>query len=111
MDTINPEAPEISITPAISIPPVTLTGGTLSWPATCYYGKYYLYKMTNNGNWQKIYEVKSNAATISVDLIDTALQIADLLKTEGGNTIYHRFRVQVENSSGLLNITQNEITI
>ncbi|MBK9477681.1 MAG: hypothetical protein IPO70_11140 [Bacteroidetes bacterium] len=111
VDTINPEAPEISFTPALSNPPVTLIDVNLSWPSTCYNGKYYLYKMTNNGNWQKIYEVKSNAATISVDLIDTSLQIADLVKTEGGNTIYHRFRVQVENSSGLLNITQNEITI
>jgi hypothetical protein len=68
--------------------------------------------MTNSGNWQKIYEVKSNAANISVDLIETDLQTANLEKTDiDGNTIYHRFRVQVENSSGLLNISQNEKTI
>ena len=68
--------------------------------------------MTNSGNWRKIYMVKSNAATISVALDDTDLQTANLEKTDSnGVTIYHRFRVQAENSSGLLNIRQNEKTI
>jgi hypothetical protein len=56
--------------------------------------------------------VKSNDPVISVDLIDTDLADGSLAKQDDDlNTIYHRFRVQVENSSGLLNLTQSELTI
>jgi hypothetical protein len=114
VDAINPEPPLITITPVPTTPsfPATLHNVTLSWPSTCYNGTYYLYKMTRTGNWQKIYQTKSYAPVTTVNLVDTDLQIADLLKQdEDNNTIYHRFRVQVENASGLLNITQNEKTI
>lgn len=110
VDTINPDAPIISV--AADIQSEALYNVQLSWSPTCYNGTYYLYKMTGSGNWMKIYQIKSNDSTIAIDLVNTDLQNPDLEKQDAdGNTIYHRFRIQVENSSGLLNINQNEITL
>ncbi|PHR48047.1 MAG: hypothetical protein COA32_05840 [Fluviicola sp.] len=114
VDNVNPEAPVLSFTsdPPTTSTPITLNNVALSWQPTCYNGTYYLYVMTSSGNWQKIYQIKSNDPTISVDLVDTDLQDGSIVKQdEDGNTIYKRFRVQVENSSGLLNLTENELTI
>ena len=114
VDNVNPEPPHLSYVsdpPTTSIP-TTLHNVALSWEPTCYNGTYYLYVMTSSGNWQKIYEVKSNEALISVDLADTDLQEGSIIKQdEDENTIYKRFKVQVENSSGLLNLEEEELTI
>lgn len=114
VDNVNPEPPHLSYTsdpPTISTP-ITLNNVVLSWEPTCYNGTYYLYVMTSSGNWQKIYEVRSNDPVISVDLADTDLQDGSIVKQdEDENTIYKRFRVQAENSSGLLNLTNDELTI
>jgi hypothetical protein len=113
VDNINPPAPQISYTSGVQTgPPLTLTNVVLSWPKTAHNAKYYLYKMNSTGNWVKIYEAASNSATISVALQNTDWNSPDLVKEDAdGNTIYHRFRVQVENSSGLLNLTENELTV
>lgn len=114
VDNVNPEPPNLSYTsdPPTTSTPITLNNVALSWEPTCYNGTYYLYVMTSSGNWQKIYEVKSNAPVISVDLIDTDLQDGSIVKQdEDENTIYKRFKVQVENSSGLLNLVDDELTI
>ncbi len=110
VDTYNPEAPIIIINGDVQVD--AIYNVQFSWQPTCYNGTYYLYKMSNNGTWVKIYQIKSNDMTILVDLIDTELQVADLEKQDtDGNTIYHRFRIQAENSSGLLNTSHKEITI
>ncbi len=114
VDNVNPAPPHLSYTsdPPTTSTPITLNNVALSWEPTCYNGTYYLYVMTSSGNWQKIYEVKSNDLIISVDLLDTDLQDGSIVKQdEDGNTIYKRFRVQVENSSGLLNLVEDELTI
>lgn len=114
VDNVNPEPPHLSYTsdPPTTTTPITLNNVVLSWQPTCYNGTYYLYVMTSSGNWQKIYEVKSNDSVISVDLADTDLQDGSIVKQdEDENTIYKRFRVQVENSSGLLNLVNDELTI
>lgn len=114
VDNVNPEPPHLSYTsdPPTTSTPITLNNVVLSWEPTCYNGTYYLYVMTSSGNWQKIYEVKSNDPVISVDLVDTDLQDGSIVKQdEDENTIYKRFRVQVENSSGLLNLVNDELTI
>ncbi|MNY18796.1 hypothetical protein D3C86_1522010 [compost metagenome] len=114
VDNVNPEPPHLSYTsdPPTTSAPITLNNVTLSWEPTCYNGIYYLYVMTSSGNWQKIYEERSNDPVISVDLANTDLQDGSIVKQdEDGNTIYKRFRVQVENSSGLMNLTNDELTI
>jgi len=113
VDTVNPEAPEISFTSdGLSGSPATLTGVVLSWPATVYNGTYYLEKMNNVGNWVTIYRMKTNAAVV-VSLAATDLNTDTLLKenADDGRPIYNRFRVQVENSSGLFNLEDKVLTI
>lgn len=114
VDNVNPTAPQLSYTsdPPTTSTPITLNNVILNWPSTCYNGTYYLYKMNSSGNWTKIYQVSSNAAIISVALANTDLANGSIVKQDADlNTIYSRFRVQVENSSGLLNLTQKELTI
>lgn len=113
IDTINPEAPEITFTSdGLSGSPATLTGVTLSWPTTVYNGTYYLDKMSSAGNWVTIYHVKTNT-TITVNLAATDLG-TDVLPKESpddGSPIYNRFRVRVENSSGLFSLTDKVLVV
>lgn len=116
VDNINPPAPQISYTATtITGPPLKLTNVVLSWPKVAHNATYHLYKMNSTGNWVKIYSVQSNALTNTITLstiIPALPNNGDLDKQDAdGNTIYHRFRVQVVNSSGLLNLTENELTI
>jgi hypothetical protein len=113
VDVFNPEAPIITFTCDPPSPsPVTISNVVLSWAPTCYNGTYYLYKMNESGNWVKIFQIKSNASLISVPLNITDWGTDSLAKEDADlNKIYHRFRVKVENSSGLLNISQRELTI
>jgi hypothetical protein len=114
VDNVNPQPPQISYTsdPPTTTAPITLNNVVLNWPSTCYNGTYYLFKMNSSGNWTKIYQIKSNAPIISIALVNTDLANGSIPKQDADlNTIYARFRVQVENSSGLLNLTQNELTI
>jgi hypothetical protein len=114
VDVINPEAPTLSFAsdPLTTTPPKTFNHVVLSWNGTAYNGTYYLYKMNQTGNWQKIYKIKSNDNLITVNLADTDWQSDSLVKEDSdGNTIYHRFKVGVENVSGLLNLKDKELTI
>jgi hypothetical protein len=113
-DSVNPEPPQIAMTsdPLTPTHPFTYSNVSLSWPRTAYNGRYHLYKQNDLGIWVKIYTVQSNAPGIQVDLQDTTLGSGMLLKEDAaGNTLYHRFRVMVENSSGLVNLRQNELTV
>lgn len=102
VDNINPEPPELSYT-AGTLANGELPDVLLEWNKTVHNGKYYLYKMNDKGNWTKIYEVETNDAAIQVDLANTALGSNVLEKEEDGDTIYHRFKMDVENASGLMN--------
>lgn len=99
IDTLNPSPPQVSYSQVTN---------TLTWEATVNNGTYYLYKQTNTGNWEKIHQVQSppEAALMEYSL-PGPLELTD----EDGDRIYHRFKVKVENSSGLLNLTENELTI
>ncbi|MEM9546258.1 MAG: hypothetical protein AAGA77_09795 [Bacteroidota bacterium] len=106
VDTINPSAPQL-IETILSSTPTELSGFTLNWNKTAHNARYFLYKMNPVGNWNKVFEVKSN------DVTDLEYSFADPLPKvdENNNTIYHRFMVKVENSSGLLNLEENILTI
>lgn len=113
IDTINPEAPEITFTSnGPSGSPATLTGVTLSWPTTVYNGAYYLDKMTGAGNWVTIYRMKSNTAiTVNLAATDLGTDILPKESADEGSPIYNRFRVRVENSSGLFSLTDKVLVI
>jgi hypothetical protein len=88
---------------------------TLRWQQVAYNATYHLYKMNDRGNWEKLWSKKTNAATIEFpengDFV-TWPQTANLPKLDAdGNVIYHRFKVSVENASGLFNIEDKELVL
>jgi hypothetical protein len=113
IDTINPEAPEIIFTSdGLSGSPATLTGVTLSWSATVYNGTYYLDKMSGAGNWRTIYRVKTNqVVTVNLAATDLGTNVLPKETADEGRPVYNRFRVRVENSSGLFNLSDRVLTL
>lgn len=106
VDIFNPEPPTITATFASNANNL-LTGLELKWNKTAHNAKYYLYKMNSAGNWNKIYEIKSN------DENDLKYTFPDPIPKvdEDGKTIYHRFKVSVENASGLFNLREEILTV
>jgi hypothetical protein len=115
VDPQNPEAPELGF----------IIGNTTStafeevqiiWSATCYNGTYSLQKMNNSGNWTEIYKVKQPEGILSYPPLvngepdfGTFTATADIPRQDENDVnIYHRYRVVVENSSGLFNLVQKE---
>jgi hypothetical protein len=112
IDTINPQAPEITIN-ADTIGD-TLTNIVLNWTKTTYKGRYFLFKMSNAGQWNRIHTIENtlNTSLITVNLVDTNLLSNTLSKVnEDGDVIYHRFKVAVESTSGLLNLSDMVLTV
>ncbi|MBR9860952.1 hypothetical protein GYB22_09430 [bacterium] len=105
VDNINPEPPEINANiGSTSSSPDKLLNIDLSWSETCYQGKYYLYKMTDAGQWQLVDSFNYN------DPLN--YNYTELLKEDSnGDTIYHRFKVDVENTGGLLNLENDILTL
>ena len=120
VDPFNPEAPKI-ISENGTTTTTELQNVILKWPTTCHNGTYRLQKMNSSGNWVNIYEVESNNPQLQYPPIDSGSGLPDfsnypemaILQRQdaSGTAIYHRFRVQVENSSGLFNLTEKELTL
>jgi hypothetical protein len=113
IDVINPPAPDLEF----MIGGVTddeFTDVLIGWPTTCYNGSYSLQKMNDSGNWVEIYHTSQKTGNVSYPPLvngvpDFVTHTATALfprKDEDGQLIYHRFRVQVENSSGLFNLQE-----
>lgn len=113
IDVINPPAPDLEF----MIGGVTndeFSNVLISWQTTCYNGSYSLQKMNNSGNWMEIYSTSQKTGSISYPPLvngvpDFTTHTATALfprKDEEDQLIYQRFRVQVENSSGLLNLQE-----
>lgn len=104
VDVFNPEAPEITYISGDIIGGY-LQSVKLKWTKTAHNATYYLYKMTSSGNWKLLETIKTNDKNIFYNM-------GNLEKTdEDGNTLYHRFKVTVENASGLLNLEEKTLTI
>ena len=113
-DNSNPIAPSVTITSVVNSATNTIDNVELDWNETVYNGTYYLFKMTAFGTWQKIYTMDSNNADTELPLllVNTDLGVSSLSKLDtDGNTIYHRFKVDVENSSGLMNLEEDILTL
>ncbi len=114
IDVVNPVAPDLEFV----IGGVTgdeYSNVLISWQTTCYNGSYSLQKMNDSGNWVEIYHTSQKTGTVSYPpfaggVPDFVTHTATSLlprKNEDDQLIYHRFRVQVENSSGLFNLQDN----
>lgn len=99
IDTINPDAPVLTY---------HADTNSLSWPPTANKGTYYLYQQNAKGNWQRIYTVEPPLTSQQMNYQFPAPLV---LQDGDGNRIYYRFKVQAQNSSGLFNLAENEITI
>lgn len=85
---------------------------TLFWQKTVYNAYYQVFKMNNNGNWQRIHRFQSNDEDIALNLYDTELNSDVLrLKDSDGNDVFHHFKVLTENTSGMISSEENILTI
>lgn len=98
-DYLNPEAPELTY---------HKEENKLTWAATANKANYYVYKQNNRGNWEKVYSVIKPTSPDQLEyFLPYSLQTVD----EDGDKLYYRFKVQVQNTSGLLNLNDKEYTI
>lgn len=114
IDVDNPLAPSLvfSSDPPTMSQPVQMTNVVLSWPKVLHNATYYLYKQSGSGNWNKIYQEKTDRNPVIVPLAATLLETGVLLKQDaGGMPIYHRFKVEVENTSGMFNLNENVLSV
>jgi hypothetical protein len=119
VDVVNPSAPKLRSENGITTA-TELQNVLLKWNATCYNGTYRLQKLNASGNWVEFYSVKVTDTPMQYPPLDFGgfpdftnypeTQILQRVDADG-NAIYHRFRVQVENSSGLFNLSEFELTL
>jgi len=105
VDVLNPEAPALSYEASGIDSNNILPDVVLKWEKTAYNGKYYLYKMNSSGNWVLVDTFRTNDSHLLYEIGNLSK------KDEDDNTLYYRYRVKVENSSGLFNLTEKELTI
>ncbi len=114
VENSNPISPELSFTSNPVNASNELENVVLSWEKTTYKAKYYLYKLNEQGQWLKIHELVSNENNISVplDITDLGTGILPLDDISNNNqSIFHHFKVAVENTSGLLSQEDKILTI
>jgi len=104
IDIVNPTAP----VPVLHLLATTSEGEKLvriSWSKATHNGTYYVSRLDPSGNWVRLTSLKTNDYRVTFDLPD-ALPVDN----EDGEKIYYRFKIDVENSSGLLNRSDSPIT-
>lgn len=114
VDDLVPPPPDLAFSfgEPLPGPPVELPGVALTWGRTAWNPRYHVFKMNPHGNWVKVHTLATNAATVTLDLAATGLGTNVLAKQNAaGRTIYHRFKVVVENSSGLLSNVEKALVI
>ncbi|MEP7108152.1 MAG: hypothetical protein ABI760_09215 [Ferruginibacter sp.] len=113
IDEVNPPTPELSFSSSLfTTGDIQIMDVVLSWQKTVHNGSYIMYKLNSSGNWVKFHELAVNDPTIHVPLATTPLRSGNLDKlTAGGDNIYHHFKVVAVNSSNLMSIEENLITI
>ena len=106
IDVNNPPAPELFYTPGVGSTEALLKNVVIKWNPTAYNGIYRLYQMNNSGNWTELYQVNNRYSLMQYKLPNSLPKI-----DEDGNTVFYRFKVIVENSSGLFSLEENILTI
>ncbi len=112
VEASNPPAPVLQY---VSDPPGSngvLNNVILKWDKVGYQCRYHLYKMNSGGNWVKIHELVSNNPVNNLHLADTDLQSGNISTLDAdGNAVYHHFKMVAENTTGMLSIEENILTI
>ncbi|WP_343631333.1 hypothetical protein [Fluviicola sp.] len=119
VDVVNPPAPVLTSQNGYSTP-TELQHVILKWKPTCYNGTYRLQKLNESGNWVEFYSTKVTSTDMQYpptfplsgpDFTGYPETVLLPRVDADGNPIYHRYRVQVENSSGLFNLSEFELTL
>jgi len=112
-DTVAPESPTLTASGDVTgVNESVLKPIVFSWEKTVHNGKYHLYKMNNQGNWDKIQEKVSNEEIVTLPLLETKLGTDELtIKNDDGDRIYHHFKVLAENSSGMYSSEEKNLTL
>ncbi|MDQ6531276.1 VWA domain-containing protein [Flavobacterium sp. LHD-85] len=112
-DTIAPESPVLTASGELTgANESVLKPIVFSWEKTVHNGKYHLYKMNNQGNWDKIQEKISNENIVTLALLETKLETDELtIKNGDDERIYHHFKVLAENSSGMYSSEEKILTL
>lgn len=96
---LSPEAPELAYDQA---------DNKLTWSSTATKAKYFVFKQNNRGNWERVSEAIESDSTSPMEyVLPSPLPAVD----EDGDKLYYRYKIQVQNSSGLVNLTDKEYTI
>ncbi|MCK8523076.1 Ig-like domain-containing protein [Aquimarina sp. D1M17] len=112
VESSNPKAPEPKYSFDMSSDTRFIETVILRWSKKAHNGKYFVYKMNTQGNWVKIHEVLTNEEDVQLLLSETSLQTGSLeILDENSLPKYHHFKVDVENSAGMLNLKSNVLTI
>jgi len=110
-ENVQPSNPEMVYTASNANPPA-LENVLLKWSKQAYKGKYILFKMNKNGNWEKIYSIQSNEETIVVPLSSTEWGSSQLIiEDDEGNPVYHHFKVITENTAGMSGTDERILTV
>ncbi|MEW7278318.1 BspA family leucine-rich repeat surface protein [Aquimarina sp. 2201CG1-2-11] len=112
VESTNPEAPEPKYSFDPTSDPKIIDTVILKWNKKTHNGKYHIYKMNTQGNWVKIHELITNEDDVQLLLSETSLQNGSIeILDEDLLPIYHHFKVDVENSAGMINLKSNILTI
>lgn len=112
-DNISPESPVLEASvDSIDTNESVLKSVVFNWNKTVHNGQYHLYKMNNQGNWDKIHEVTSNKNEIILPLEEIKFYSDELIiKAQDDQRIYHHFKLISENSSGMFSSQENILTL
>jgi hypothetical protein len=98
LDTHNPEAPILTYDESAN---------TLLWQPTVAIAKYSLYQQNARGHWKLMTVI----ATTDLEAVTYALPQPLNWTDDEGRALYYRFKVTVENSSGLRNTSDRVLTL
>ncbi|KUJ60885.1 hypothetical protein AR687_15885 [Flavobacteriaceae bacterium CRH] len=112
-DNVFPQAPVLEASAiAIGTNTSVLKPILFNWEKTVHNGKYHLYKMNNQGNWDKIHETISNDIEVFMPLKEIKSYNDELIiRAQDNQRIYHHFKLVAENSSGMFSYEENILTL
>jgi hypothetical protein len=112
VENYSPESPILKYASEPILEDGKLNYVTFYWDKKVYNGIYHFYKMNNQGNWIEIAKVSSNNDIIYLPIEQTSVNDTFLeTKNSEGSTIYHHFKVIVENTSGMFSSQENILSI
>ncbi|MDR3706609.1 MAG: hypothetical protein P4L28_11980 [Paludibacteraceae bacterium] len=108
LDVNNPTSPTLALSDSTVVTTDLYTNAVLTWTQTVYNGTYYIYQRNSSGTWTKLGEIKSTPTNPATTL---TYSLGNLSRVNDGSPIYYSFKATVVNSSGLISLDENILTI